>query len=41
MEADRQERLAPQQPVTQASTAQQLNGRVQIRSAGDLGLDAG
>eukprot|EP00891_Asterochloris_glomerata_P002534 jgi/Astpho2/2534/Aster-04248 len=41
MEADRQERLATQQPVTQASTAQQLNGRVQIRSAGDLGLNAG
>lgn len=41
MEADRQERLATQQPVTQASTAQQLNGRAQIRSAGDLGLNAG
>ena len=41
MEADRQERLATQQPVTQASTAQQLSGRAQITSAGDLGLDAG
>ena len=41
MEADRQERLATQQPVTQASTAQQLSGRAQIASAGDLGLNAG
>ena len=41
MEADRQERLGAQQPVTQASTAQQLRGHAQITSAGDLGLNAG
>ena len=41
MEADRQERLATQQPVTQASTAQHLSGRAQTTSAGDLGLNAG